>query len=72
VLRNRVLETDVNTLLNLAIELWDDRSGATAIEYGLLTALLALVILGTVISLGQSLDALYPRLGTYLSGTSTP
>jgi Flp pilus assembly pilin Flp len=35
-----VLETDVNTLLSLAVRLWDDRSGATAIEYSLLAALI--------------------------------
>jgi pilus assembly protein Flp/PilA len=67
-----VLETDVNTLLSLAAKLWDDRSGATAIEYSLLAALIAIVIIGAVMSLGQSLDALYPRLESYLSGSATP
>jgi pilus assembly protein Flp/PilA len=68
-----VLESDVNTLLSLAIELRDDRSGATAIEYSLLAALIALVIIGAVTSLGQTLDTLYPRIESYLAGTaSTP
>jgi pilus assembly protein Flp/PilA len=62
---------DVNTLLSLAAKLWDDQSGATAIEYSLLAALIAMVIIGAVMSMGQSLDALYPRLETYLDGTAT-
>ena len=63
----------MNTLLKLAVELWDDRSGATAIEYSMLAALIALVIIGAVTSLGQTLDTLYPRIESYLSGTvSTP
>jgi pilus assembly protein Flp/PilA len=62
----------VNTLLSLAKQLRDDRSGATAIEYGLLAALIALVIIGSVTSMGQSLYALYPRLETYLATPSTP
>jgi pilus assembly protein Flp/PilA len=72
VLRKRVLEIDVNTLLRPAISLWHDQSGATAIEYGLLTALIAVVIIGTVASVGQSLEALYPRLESYLSADGTP
>jgi pilus assembly protein Flp/PilA len=35
--------------------LWKDESGATAIEYGLLAALIAVVIIGVVASLGGTL-----------------
>jgi pilus assembly protein Flp/PilA len=62
---------DVNALLRLAAGLWEDQGGATAIEYSLLAALIAMVIIGAVMSMGQSLDALYPRLETYLNGTAT-
>ena len=37
-----------------ASKLWRDESGATAIEYGLLAALIAVVIIGAVASLGGS------------------
>ena len=36
--------------------LWKDDSGATAIEYGLLAALIAVVIIGVVASLGGTLQ----------------
>ena len=35
---------------------WRDESGATAIEYGLLTALLAVALIGSMDGLGQALD----------------
>lgn len=35
--------------------LWQDESGATAIEYGLLAALIAVVIIGAVSALGGTL-----------------
>lgn len=33
-----------------------DEEGATAVEYGLLVALIAAVIIGTVVTLGQKVD----------------
>lgn len=36
----------------------DDR-GATAVEYGLIVALIAAVIVGTVLTLGQKIDAAF-------------
>lgn len=37
-------------------KLWKDESGATAIEYGLLAALIAVVIIGAVSVLGGTLN----------------
>jgi pilus assembly protein Flp/PilA len=42
--------------LNFGKSLWKDESGATAIEYGLLAALIAVVIIGVVASLGGTLQ----------------
>ena len=42
--------------LNFKKALWQDESGATAIEYGLLAALIAVVIIGAVATLGGTLD----------------
>jgi pilus assembly protein Flp/PilA len=39
-----------------------DDSGATAVEYGLLVALIAGVIIGTVILLGDPVMGLYARV----------
>jgi pilus assembly protein Flp/PilA len=54
----------VNKFLNFGKALWQDESGATAIEYGLLAALIAVVIIGTVVSLGQQLDATFTKVDT--------
>ena len=39
----------MTNMLNFAKKLWSDDEGATAIEYGLLAALIAVVIIGAVI-----------------------
>jgi pilus assembly protein Flp/PilA len=55
---------------------WKDESGATAIEYGLLAALIAVVIIGAVATLGRTLDSTFDavdaNIGTELdtSGVS--
>lgn len=36
-----------------------DESGATAIEYGLIAALIAVVIIGTLIAIGPKLNAAF-------------
>lgn len=44
-----------------------DDSGATAIEYGLLAALIAVVIIGAVRALGTSLDATFDSVTSALN-----
>ena len=41
----------------------DDR-GATAVEYGLMVALIAIVIIGAVTLLGTNLSSLFQRVAT--------
>jgi pilus assembly protein Flp/PilA len=41
---------------------WNDESGATAVEYGLMVALIAVAIIVTVGLLGTSLDSLFERV----------
>jgi len=41
-----------------------DESGATAIEYGLIAALIALVIITAVTSVGTSLQATFTSIAT--------
>ncbi len=43
----------MNATMNFGRRLLTDESGATAIEYGLLVALIAVVLIGTVAALGN-------------------
>ena len=45
-----------------------DESGATAIEYGLIAALIAVVIIGALTTLGTSLNTQFTTVGTAVSG----
>ncbi|WP_342359823.1 Flp family type IVb pilin [Terrarubrum flagellatum] len=45
-----------------------DESGATAIEYGLLAALIALAIITGATALGSEIGALFQRVATKLAG----
>jgi pilus assembly protein Flp/PilA len=46
-----------------------DRSGATAIEYGLMAALIGVAIMSIVFSTGQGIKTtLYDRISTALAG----
>jgi pilus assembly protein Flp/PilA len=48
----------------------NDESGATAIEYGLIAALIALAIVVGAGSLGNSLNNQFGRIATKLDGTA--
>ena len=43
-----------------------DEDGATAIEYGLIAALIAVVIIGALSTIGTNLNASFTRIGTSL------
>ena len=47
----------------------DDDSGATAIEYGLIAALIAVVIIGALSTLGGNLNSKFTTIGTALNST---
>ena len=46
----------------------NDESGATAIEYGLIAALIAVVIIGTVTTLGGRIDGAFQTIRDALPG----
>ena len=48
----------------LLARLMRDESGATAIEYGLIVALIAVVIIGAVTTLGANLNATLSTAGS--------
>jgi pilus assembly protein Flp/PilA len=45
-----------------------DESGATAIEYALMAALIGVAIIGAVIALRQQLEAVFQKIGAALAG----
>jgi len=45
-----------------------DEEGVTAIEYGLIAALIAVVIIGSVKIVGTQLDATFKEIGDELKG----
>jgi pilus assembly protein Flp/PilA len=44
-----------------------DEEGVTAVEYGLIAALIAVVIIAAVTVVGTQLDATFDRIGTALA-----
>jgi pilus assembly protein Flp/PilA len=48
----------------------NDESGATAIEYGLIVALIAVVIITAVTTVGTNLNAQFTTVGTKLAASS--
>ncbi len=53
--------------MNLISRFVRDESGATAIEYGLIAALIAVVIITGVTAVGTSLSSTFATLSTSLS-----
>jgi pilus assembly protein Flp/PilA len=51
---------------NAITKLLRDESGATAIEYGLIAALIAVVIIGAVTVVGTSLSSTFGNVSTAL------
>jgi pilus assembly protein Flp/PilA len=58
-------------MLALMTALFNDETGATAIEYGLIAALVAIAAMGGMALLGTSLNSMFSNVGTTLQ-TSTP
>ncbi|RWM98180.1 MAG: Flp family type IVb pilin [Mesorhizobium sp.] len=57
---------------NLIARFVKDESGATAIEYGLIAALIALAIMVGAGSLGSALNAKFDDIADTLEGAGTP
>ena len=49
---------------------WADEEGVTAIEYGLIAALIAVVIIASVKIVGTQLDATFTTIGTELTNAN--
>jgi len=55
-------------MVNQFVRFMQEEEGATAIEYGLLAALIAAVIIVSVQALGNTLDATFSSLDTTIGG----
>jgi pilus assembly protein Flp/PilA len=55
---------------NFMTQLLSDRDGATAIEYGLIAALISVVIIGAVTAVGTKLSGVFNSISTALSSAS--
>jgi pilus assembly protein Flp/PilA len=53
---------------NLFARFMKDEAGATAIEYGLIAALISVAIIGAVTSVGTELTTTFNSISTALSG----
>jgi pilus assembly protein Flp/PilA len=51
---------------NVVIRLFKDESGVTAIEYGLIAALISVVCIGAMTIAGTQLNAVYTKIGNSL------
>ena len=56
----------MTAMLRTARRLLDDDGGATAIEYALLAAMIAMVIIASAITLGQTLDGMFASANSEL------
>jgi|JI7StandDraft_1071085.scaffolds.fasta_scaffold239973_2 pilus assembly protein Flp/PilA len=56
----------ISNLKTLALRFKKDESGATAIEYGLIAALISVALITAATSLGDSLDSTFTKLSTTL------
>lgn len=58
--------------MNIFLKFMQDENGATAIEYGLIAALIAVVIIGALGAVGSSLSSKFQIIADKLGETSTP
>lgn len=59
----------MSKFVQAAKQFWNDEEGVTAIEYGLIAALIAVVIVGAVQLIGENLDATFTTINNKLTGT---
>ena len=57
--------------MNTVARFMNDESGATAIEYGLIAALIAVGIIAAATTLGNGLSNIFSAIGTRLNNEAT-
>jgi pilus assembly protein Flp/PilA len=56
---------------NIFIQLFQDKSGASALEYGLLASLIAVVLIGSLTFLGERLTGTFNAIGDAVENAQT-
>ena len=56
-------------MTKLIKKFWNDEDGATMVEYGLMVALIAVVLIAVVTLVGQSLSQMFSDVNTAIGGT---
>jgi pilus assembly protein Flp/PilA len=64
---NGFLANGASAMKNLPTRFLEDESGVTAIEYGLIAALISVVCIAAMTFAGQQLLAVYNRIGNSLA-----
>lgn len=62
----------MSKIINFARQFWADEDGATAIEYGLLAALIAVVIIAGVSAIGTNLETTFLKIADCMASTKGP
>lgn len=57
---------------NRFLRLVKNESGATAIEYGMIAGLIAVAIVGVLVTMGPQLSGIFSSISTSLTPTATP
>nr|WP_298797887.1 Flp family type IVb pilin [uncultured Acetobacter sp.] len=57
--------------MKILVKTFKNKVGATAIEYGLIAALISVAIIGTVGSLGKSLTATFSTVSSSISSANS-
>jgi pilus assembly protein Flp/PilA len=64
-----ILEDAMIELMRIMQTLWKDEEGATAVEYGIMVALIAMVIIVAVALVGTNLSTLFNNVATHVPGS---
>ena len=62
----------IGKMINVIRKLIKDESGATAIEYGLIAALVSVAAIGALTAMGESLNTMFLSVSGALSGAVAP
>lgn len=54
---------------NMLVEFWKDEEGATAIEYGLIAGLIAVILIAAFGALGDGIEELFEKIVAAMKGT---
>jgi pilus assembly protein Flp/PilA len=60
----------MSKIINLVKQIAREEDGVTAIEYGLIAALIAVVIMGAVSTVGTDLKSVFTSIGTDLTSAT--